>query len=200
MIILQKKNKIIIIILVILSLIGILVASHYIEEQIFYDTIKKVSDLENKSDTENMALAEKAYPSTEEIKESCVNTINTSSEEIAILQDLKGKVFNESYREYIDIEINRLTCENKTNTIMLDESNVYEDYQNGKIGSSRTLSLINDNKEEMDSYVEKVKEYKVESDTFLSRHTDMKERFDKLGIDEDFMFNQIQEVNVESIT
>ena len=69
----------------------------------------------------------------------------------------------------------------------------------GEIGFSRALSLINDY-QETNTYTDKVKEYKVESDAFLTRHNDMKERFNKLGIDEDFMSNQIEEVNVEYIS
>lgn len=46
-----------------------------------------------------------------------------------MLQDLKTKVFNESYLEYIDIEINRLTCENKTYSIFMEDSKIYEQYK-----------------------------------------------------------------------
>lgn len=196
----QKKNKILIILLLIVSVIAVVLAAHYIEEQIFYDTIKQVSDLENKSDIENNKLNSQTSISNKEANESTLKSINTTSEEILMLQDLKTKVFNKSYLEYIDIEINRLTCENKTYSTFIDDSNIYEQYKNGEIESSRALSLINDHNEEANTYTDKVKEYKVESDAFLSRHTDMKEKFNQLGIDEDFMSNQIEEVNVEYIS
>ena len=48
-------------------------------------------------------------------------------------------------------------------------------------------------------YIAKVKEAKVQSDTFLNKHTDMKNKFNQIGIDEDFLFNQIEEVKTENI-
>ena len=41
--------------------------------------------------------------------------------------------------------------------------------------------------------------YKVDVDSFLSVHTDMKDRFNQLRIDEDFLYNQIEEVKMTSV-
>ena len=117
-----------------------------------------------------------------------------------MLQDLKSKVFSEPYVEFIDIQINRLNSENRTYTAMLENGNIYEQYKNGQMGYSRALSLIEDKNSEIDLYSNKTSEFKVEADSFLSVHMDMKEKFDELGIDEDFLFDQIEEVNVEYIS
>lgn len=62
------------------------------------------------------------------------------------------------------------------------------------------MSLINDKGNEVSSYSNKTGEYKVEADSFLSVHTDMKDKFNELAIDEDFLYNQIEEVKSEYIT
>jgi len=61
-------------------------------------------------------------------------------------------------------------------------------------------SLIEDKRGEMEDYSNKTSEYKIESDSFLSTHQDMKKKFDEIEIDEDFLYNQIEEVNVDNIT
>ena len=83
---------------------------------------------------------------------------------------------------------------------MLEGSDIYEQYQNGQIGASRTLSLIEDKNKEISDYSNKTSEYKLEADSFLSVHTDMKDKFNELGIDEDFLYDQIEEVKGETIT
>jgi len=69
-----------------------------------------------------------------------------------------------------------------------------------KIGASKMSSLIEDKRGEMEDYSNKTSEYKIESDSFLSTHQDMKKKFDEIEIDEDFLYNQIEEVNVDNIT
>ena len=199
----EKKKKIIITILIILFAIALVYFSmeymHELEQQTFYDTIKNVSDLENKTDIESDKINKQTSASTSDVKKKDIDSINTTSQEILILQDLKNKVSNESYKEYIDIQLDRLNSENRTYTIMLENTEVYEQYQSGHMTNSRALSLINDKNDEMDTYIDKVKEAKVQSDTFLNKHTDMKDKFNQIGIDEDFLFNQIEEVKTENI-
>lgn len=126
---------------------------HELEQQRFYDTIKNVSDLENKTDIENDKIHKQTSASTENVKKKEIDSINTTSEEIVILQDLKNKVSNESYTEYIDIQLDRLNSENRTYTIMLENTEVYEQYRSGQMTNSRALSLIKDKTDEMDIYI-----------------------------------------------
>lgn len=170
------------------------------KESIFYNTIKEVSDIENKSDANNDILRNQTNPSVEDYVDYQIESINTTSNEILMLEDLKSKVFSEQYVEFIDIQINRLNSENRTYTAMLENGNIYEQYKNGQIGYSRALSLIEDNNQVISSYANKTSEFKVEADSFLSVHTDMKEKFNELGIDEDFLFDQIEEVKVEYVS
>lgn len=193
----MKKISIIIIVALFL-VVSLIFAFGYFEEQNFYNSIKKISDLENSSDAEMDVIRQKTYPSNDDVREFSIKSINTTSEEILMLQDLKKQVFKQEYVEYIDIQLNRLNSENRTYTSLLDTCDVYDKYKNGEMGYSEALSLINQNKD--NGYTEMVGEYKVESDIFLSSHSDMKDKFNELGIDEDFMFNQTEETKAVSVT
>ena len=195
----ERKNKIILLILLLIIIVPI-VYFGFLEESIFYNTIKEVSDIENKSDAVNDVLRNQTNPSVEDYVDYQIESVNTTSNEILMLQGLKSIVFSEPYVEYIDIQINRLNCENRTYSAMLENGNIYEQYKNGQMGYSRALSLIEDNNQVISSYANKTSEYKVEADSFLSVHTDMKEKFNELGIDEDFLFDQIEEVKNEYIS
>ena len=195
----ERKNKIILLILLLIIIVPI-VYFGFLEESIFYNTIKEVSDIENKSDAVNDVLRNQTNPSVEDYVDYQSESVNTTSNEILMLQGLKSIVFSEPYVEYIDIQINRLNCENRTYSAMLENGNIYEQYKNGQMGYSRALSLIEDNNQVISSYANKTSEYKVEADSFLSVHTDMKEKFNELGIDEDFLFDQIEEVKTEYIS
>ena len=195
----ERKNKIILLILLLIIIVPI-VYFGFLEESIFYNTIKEVSDIENKSDAVNDVLRNQTNPSVEDYVDYQIESVNTTSNEILMLQGLKSIVFSEPYVEYIDIQINRLNCENRTYSAMLENGNIYEQYKNGQMGYSRALSLIEDNNQVISSYANKTSEYKVEADSFLSVHTDMKEKFNELGIDEDFLFDQIEEVKTEYIS
>ncbi|MBQ6220351.1 MAG: hypothetical protein IJJ47_11510 [Methanosphaera sp.] len=201
----EKRNKLIIMVLLIiiiapLAYIGISGYLHDLEVQTFYNGIKNISDVENKSDANGDIIRNQTAPSNKDIKEYTLESINTSSEEVLMLQDLKSKLSNKSYIEFIDIQINRLNSENRTYTTMLEGCDIYEQYQNGQIGASRTLSLIEDKNKEINDYGNKTSEYKLEADSFLSVHSDMKDKFNELGIDEDFLYDQIEEVKGETIT
>jgi len=195
----ERKNKIILLILLLIIIVPI-VYFGFLEESIFYNIIKEVSDVENKSDAVNDVLRNQTNPSVEDYVDYQIESVNTTSNEILMLQGLKSIVFSEPYVEYIDIQINRLNCENRTYSAMLENGNIYEQYKNGQMGYSRALSLIEDNNQVISSYTNKTSEYKVEADSFLSVHTDMKEKFNELGIDEDFLFDQIEEVKTEYIS
>lgn len=199
----EKRNKLILIILVIIIAIPLAYFAisgylHDLEEQTFYDGIKEISDIENKTDSDGVGLMNQTSPALKDVQEYEIESINTTSNEILMLQDLKTKVSNQSYLEFIDIQINRLNSENRTYTAMLEASKIYEQYQNGQIGTSRVVSLIEDKNKEINSYSDKTSEYKVEADSFLSVHSDMKEKFNELGIDEDFLYDQIEEVKSTS--
>lgn len=196
----EKNKKWLLIILLIIIIIPLAYFGiSFLQEQIFYNGIKEISDIENITDAAGDVIRNQTTPSNEDYKEYHLKTINTTSTEILMLQDLKSKVFNDEYTEFIDIQINRLNSENRTYTAMVENSNIYDQYKNGEIGYSRALSLILDNNKEISTYSNKTSEYKAEADSFLSVHTDMKKKFNELGIDEDFLYDQIEEVKTERI-
>jgi len=196
----NKRNKIIIILLIIIIIPVAYYGVTILEEQIFYNSIKEISDIENQSDSIGDKIRNSTYPSNQEYQEYCVNNINTNNRELEMLQQLKGKVFTDKYKEFIDIQINRLNSENRTTTLMLNNSNLYQEFKSGTLGYSRALSLIKDNNLAIESYSNKTSEYKVEADSFLSVHTDMKDKLYELDIDEDFLYEQIEEVKIKNIT
>lgn len=197
----ETRNKIIILILLLIIAIPILYfGALKLEEDVFYNAIKEISDLENKTDAEGDVIRNQYNPSLSDIRDYTIKSINVTSEEILMLQDLKSKVVSEQYNEFIDIQINRLNSENRTYTAMLESSDIYQQYLDGKMSNSRAVSLIDDKNREISSYANKTSEYKVEADSFLSIHTDMKEKFNELGIDEDFLFDQIEEVKTEYVS
>jgi len=197
----MEKKKLIIIVLLIIIIIPVAYFGFSIlEEQIFYNGIKEISDIENKTDAAGDIIRNQTTPSNKDLKEFELESINTTSTEIIMLQDLKSKVFKQEYIEFIDIQINRLNSENRTYTAMVDQSNIYEQYKNGQISASRSLSLIQDKNKEISSYANKTSEYKVDADSFLSVHTEMKNKFKQLGIDEDFLYNQIENDKIEYVT
>lgn len=201
----KRRNKLIIPLLLIILIIpigyfGISGYLHDLEEQTFYDGIKNISDIENKTDAKGDVLRNQTTPSHKDIKEYDIESINVTSTEILMLQDLKNKVSNKSYIEFIDIQINRLNSENRTYTTGIASADIYDQYLNGQIGASKALSLIKDKNKEIDSYTNKTREYKIDADSFLSVHTDMKSKFNEMGIDEDFLYNQVEEVKSEYIT
>lgn len=196
----EKRNKLLIIVLLIIILIPVAYfGTTTLEKHIFYNSIKEISDIENQSDASGDNIRNNRNPSNEDYKDFCINAINTTSKEIEMLQELKGKVFSGTYKEFIDIQINRLNSENRTYTLMLNNSNIYQEYKDGTIGDSRALSLIEDNNIAIESYANTTGKFKVEADSFLSVHTDMKDKFNEMGIDEDFLYDQIEEVKAESI-
>lgn len=197
----ETRNKIIILILLLIIVVPIVYFSALkVEEDVFYNAIKEISDLENKTDAEGDVIRNHYNPSLSDIRDYTIKSINVTSEEILMLQDLKSKVVSEQYNEFIDIQINRLNSENRTYTAMLESSDIYQQYLDGKMTNSRAVSLIDDKNREISSYANKTSEYKVEADSFLSIHTDMKEKFNEVGIDEDFLFDQIEEVKTEYVS
>ena len=120
----ERKNKIILLILLLIIIVPI-VYFGFLEESIFYNTIKEVSDIENKSDAVNDVLRNQTNPSVEDYVDYQIESVNTTSNEILMLQGLKSIVFSEPYVEYIDIQINRLNCENRTYSAMLENGNIY---------------------------------------------------------------------------
>ena len=73
----------------------------------------------------NDVLRNQTNPSVEDYVDYQIESVNTTSNEILMLQGLKSIVFSEPYVEYIDIQINRLNCENRTYSAMLENGNIY---------------------------------------------------------------------------
>ena len=126
------------------------------------------------------------------MNEYCSGKFNTSSTELLKLVDLKNKVSNKSYIEYIDIQINRLTNENAIN------SEIYLKLNN-QTNSNQTINYSvssNINYTDVINFTALVNKYKRDAESFLNSHTDMKDKFSELGIDEDFLY-ETEEINIQ---
>lgn len=191
------KNKYVIIIVLCLIIIplsyfGITGYLSDRESQTFYDSIKNISDMENQSDIKYHEYTKQNTHSNDEIIKTHNDAINNLSNEVLLLQELKQKLTNETYKEYVDLQINRLDCECKYDSLIIEGIKIDDQYKNGEISLSKRNQLINTKESELSSYGNKTTEYKIESDTFLSRHTDIKNKFNQLNIDEDFLIAQLE--------
>ncbi len=201
----KKKFKIALIILLIIIIIpiayyGINSYLDYQDQENFYNTIKNVSDMENKSDIEHSVILNSTHVTEKEIKSNQTKSINDLSKEIKILQELDNNTRNSTYKEYIELEIDRMTSESKVYEQMCNIYDADERYENGEITSQKRYELQKDYISKEYDYINKTTDKKIEVELFLNKHPDMKDKFDELKIDEDFLVCQSEENNITSIT
>lgn len=188
----MKKNiKILAILLVIIIIpvayYGITTAMNNMEQENFYNTIKNVSDNENITDGPiSETIMDKNLNITKAIDAEVGNskTLNSS---IATLKELNESLRNDTLKEYVNIEIRRMQEEVKVADKVIKYAYELRDYNNGKISSSEMLSYYNQYEKDIAKLGTRVDDAKTDAMEFLTAHPDMKEKFDELGIDEDFM-------------
>ena len=194
----KMKNKMIFLVIFMFLLIPA-VSGITMEEQTFYDSIKEISDIENKTDFLEEQLIGTENTTPEEIKNFCEDKIEVISTEIYLLENLKTKLTDEDYMEYVNIEINRLENENKSYTAILEYADIYNQYLHGKLNTTTAESILEDKAWDVNYYSHLTDEYKYKAETFLNGYTYMKVKFNELGIDNDFMYSQNYEDISESL-
>lgn len=190
----KRKIKKIIIILVILAIvipttyIAYTNYQNYEEQKNFNKTMKNISDIENQSDIKANELSSES--SVDILIPATANDINTTTKEIDMLQNLSDNTHNQTYKEYINIQIDRLETEKMAYTSYEESLKTFESYKNGSKSYSQTVTEYNEYKNDTKKYNDKIGDKKDESTTFLDKHNDLKNTLEKLNIDEDFLINQ----------
>ena len=156
------------------------------EQADFNNTMKKVSDMENKTDHETDELLINRTVTIAQVQAANNKTINTGNEEIELLQNLSKNMTNETLKNYTDIEIERLTAENKAWELEIEDGNALHNYYHGK-GS---ISEVTEKTNQLTTYTDSTDDKKMEAEQYLTRNPELKDRLNNLGIDEDFLETQ----------
>ncbi|MCI5867289.1 MAG: hypothetical protein SOZ23_02710 [Methanosphaera sp.] len=188
----MKKNiKILAILLVIIIIpvayYGITTAMNNMEQENFYNTIKNVSDNENITDKPISQYIEDDKLNTTRLIELEVENSKTLNTSIATLKELNKSLRNETLKEYVNIEIIRMENEVESSDALIKFAQKARDYYDGKLGANEMLSYLDNHKKQTDKIDTRVDDAKTDAMEFLTAHPDIKEKFDELKIDEDFM-------------
>lgn len=135
----KQKIGIIIIVLIIIGVLSFFLYSDYADEQDrinFNKTIKTASDLENVTDKNYVAIYDKGSMSVDEVIAFEKNDIENLTREIDLLNKFKNQTRNSTYKDYLEIEVNRLTYEKRALESYLESYNLYKEYLNGDMSSS----------------------------------------------------------------
>lgn len=197
----MKKRSILTIILVLILIPVVYFTTTTImnnmEQENFYNTIKEVSDAENKTDiviaeviqnntpTDNLTFYLKYY-------ESNTRTLNES---IRKLKDLNKSIHNETLKEYLDIEITRMQDEVESNGYMFSATNKTIEVLEGNIPVLSSYNEIMSNYNKSNETNIQIDRDKQKAEDFLNKHPDIKHKFEELKIDEDFMILEYAEAD-----
>ena len=193
----EKKLKIaIIIIIAICIIIPVSVVAYnnyqYNKEQAdFNNTIKKVSDMENKTDIQAYDTFSKSSVTTAQSIAVHIEDNKTGTEEIAILQNLSNTMTNETLKNYTNLEIERLTSEHKIWVAEIEYCQAIDNYYNG----NGSISQVTKKGNEIDTYANSTVNKKIEVEQYLARNPELKNRLTQMGIDEDFIIDQSEDYN-----
>ena len=192
----NKKTKTIAgIIIIILLVCSAFVAYNYYsnlkDREEFNSTIKNASNLENVTDQNYYDLYAKGSEKTENLIVFFESKIDNNTQIINNLTEFKNKTSNETYKEYLTIEINRLQAETDYHKQDLKYAQSYKQYKDGDISASQMRSISSDVLDEQELYVGQGEDYKQEAVDFLKEHPELNETLIGLDIDEDFNQNEL---------
>ena len=114
---------------------------------------------------------------------------------IDTLKDLNKSLHNETLKEYVNLEITRMEDEKIHWKTMYEKVEVLENYYHGKSSYSESYQKIKELNDETNKTGTIVDHDKEKAEEFLEDHPDIKTRFEKLGIDEDFMIFESAEID-----
>ena len=125
----------------------------------------------------------------------CNQSIKTMNNSINTLKDLNKSLHNETSKEYVNLEITRMEDEKTHWKTLYKEYEVLENYYHGKAPYSESYQKIKELNDEVNKTGTIVDHDKEKAEEFLEDHPDIKNRFEKLGIDEDFMIFESAEID-----
>lgn len=127
------------------------------------------------------------------------NKTNYINEEIIILQSFDDKSDNDTLKDYINLEIKRLTSEKEAFDYLIRDMENYNRYKNKSITKDYALGVSNQNTMELERISNNTFGIKSECEYYLNKHPDIKEVLVNLNVDDDFYANNIQYSNITRI-
>jgi len=200
----KDRHKVILLILMILLVIILgfinfnLIANNNSQSQ-FNKTIKQASNIENISDIEYDKFYNKSVVTTQESIMAFNNKSKSIDEEIEILQSFKNKSTNDTYNEYVDIQIKRLTSEKETINYLIKELENYENYKNKTINDTQALRISDKNTIELERIDNNTFTIKTDCENYLNTHPMLKQLIVNQNLDDDFYLNNRRYSNITKI-
>lgn len=185
----DKKYKITVVIAILLIVIGAYALMCYkneIDNNEFKDIVKNASDLENITDKNYANVYSGKSISIDDYIFFSQSNSDNASKEIDILKDFKNKTFNQTQKDYLELQINRLEKEKLSHEKDVDLGNQCKRYFNGEITASKYKELQQSNAEEKDKLISEVSKIKDETIIYLDNHSELKAILEEIDVDEDF--------------
>lgn len=114
------------------------------------------------------------------------NDIENLTREIDLLNKFKNQTRNSTYKDYLEIEVNRLTYEKRALESYLESYNLYKEYLNGDMSSSAFFSRQKDIDSQINRTGNQIDVEKTNAINYLEKHPHLNKTLTDLGIDEDF--------------
>ena len=204
MINMNDKTKIILLLIIFLMVIVLgfinigLISSNNSQSE-FNRTVSQASSIENISDMEFAKYYNKSITTSDESINVFKNKTNYINEEIIILQSFDDKSDNDTLKDYINLEIKRLTSEKEAFDYLVRDMENYNRYKNKSITKDYALGVSNQNTMELERISNNTFGIKSECEYYLNTHPDIKEVLVNLNVDDDFYANNIQYSNITRI-
>ncbi|AWX32146.1 hypothetical protein [Methanosphaera sp. BMS] len=200
----NDKTKIILLLIIFLMIIVLgfinigLISSNNSQSE-FNRTVSQASSIENISDMEFAKYYNKSITTSDESIDVFKNKTNYINEEILILQSFDDKSGNDTLKDYVNLEIKRLTSEKEAFDYLVRDMENYNRYKNKSITKDYALGVSNQNTMELERISNNTFGIKSECEYYLNMHPDIKEVLVNLNVDDDFYANNIQYSNITRI-
>ncbi len=156
----------------------------------FKEVLKNVSDIENITDKNYASVYSGKSISIDDYIIFSQSDSDNASKEINMLKEFKNKTFNQTQKDYLEIQINRLEKEKLSHEKDVDLGNQCKRYYNGEITASKYSDLQKTNAEERDKINSEVSKIKDETIIYLDNHRELKAILEEIDVDEDFYINE----------
>lgn len=189
----NKKHIFVSIIIILLIIIGAYAFMSYkneMDNQEFKEIIKNASDLENITDKHYSEVYSGRSISIDEYLIFMQSDLDNTSKEMDMLREFKNKTSNQTQKEYLEIQINRLGKEKLIREKELDIGNQYKRYLEGEITANNYNELLKINEENKNNISVERSRIKDESINYIDNHPDLKSVLENIDVDEDFYLNE----------
>lgn len=202
----MKKNTkiiigIIIVLLILIPVIYTVYQNYQIEQEQknFNKTLKEISNIENISD-ENYASIHNGNSTTATEQITKLNdTITNTTTEITMFQNLSKHTNNQSHKEYINNQIDRLNSENQYTKYELEYDQLMNKTMNGQY-SPESNQKMQDLTDEMLKSTNKTNEIKENTTFILAENPELEKNINDLNLDEDFSTTQLEDYKANHIS